>query len=421
MPAPPRPQLSSRLKMLVVFVLYFAEGVPFGFVYTTLSFYLRSRGVPLEQIGILSLLGLAWSLKVLWSPLADRFGSRAAWLVPAQAIIILSMLGLAYLAQAPLSLAFWVLVGLLCLASATQDLAVDAYTIDLLDTDELGMANGIRIGAYRVGLIASGGGVLILSDLLGWSATFVAVGIIMAALVLTVVAFGPFHLPRPELADQPVGSGFAQIKASVQGLMHHPNMGVIILFILTYKAGDALLGAMVSAFWRDLGYSGAQFGVASITVGKLPAILGGVLGGLLIARWGIARALWLLGLFQACSILGYWVAALPGAAPYTIYVATLGESLAGQMGSAAFMAFLMSLCDKRFSASHYAFLSMLFGLSGRCCGYLGGWLAAYFGYATFFFVSFLAAWPAFALLPWVLPAVRHIEEGKGEQLAVSRQ
>ncbi|HJW88345.1 MAG TPA: MFS transporter, partial [Dehalococcoidia bacterium] len=341
MTAEPRPPLSTRMKMLVVFVLYFAEGVPFGFVYTTLSFFLRTQGVPLEQIGILSLLGLAWSLKVLWSPLADRFGSRAAWLVPAQAVIVLAMLGLAYLADSPVALPFWVLVGLLCLASATQDLAVDAYTIDLLDTSELGLANGIRIGAYRVGLIASGGGVLILSDLLGWSPTFVGVGIIMAALALTVLAFGPFHLPRPEVArHNPATGGFAQIKESVKGLMGHPNMGVIILFILTYKAGDALLGAMVSPFWRDLGYSGTQFGVASITVGKLPAILGGFLGGLLTARWGISRALWLLGVFQALSILGYWVAALPGAWYGTIYLATLGESLAGQMGSAAFMAFL---------------------------------------------------------------------------------
>jgi len=419
MTAEPRPQLSTRMKMLVVFVLYFAEGVPFGFVYTTLSFFLRTQGVPLEQIGILSLLGLAWSLKVLWSPLADRFGSRAAWLVPAQAVIVLAMLGLAYLADSPVALPFWVLVGLLCLASATQDLAVDAYTIDLLDTSELGLANGIRIGAYRVGLIAAGGGVLILSDLLGWSPTFVGVAIIMAALALTVLAFGPFHLPRPEVArNNPARGGFAQIKESVKGLMGHPNMGVIILFILTYKAGDALLGAMVSPFWRDLGYSGTQFGVASITVGKLPAILGGFLGGLLTARWGISRALWLLGIFQALSILGYWVAALPGAWYGTIYLATLGESLAGQMGSAAFMAFLMCLCDKRFSASHYAFLSMLFGLSGRLCGYLGGWLAASFGYATFFFLSFLAAWPAFALLPWVLPVVRRIE---GKEPVVSSQ
>ena len=410
MPDRPSPQLSTRMKMLVVFVLYFAEGVPFGFVYTTLSYYLRSRGVPLEQIGILSLLGLAWSLKVLWSPLADRFGSRAAWLVPAQVTVIISLLGLAYLAEGPVSLAFWVLVGLLCLGSATQDLAVDAYTIDLLETQELGMANGIRIGAYRVGLIAAGGGVLILSDLVGWSPTFVGVGLMMAALAITVLAFGPFHLARPEAARAQAGQGgWSRIKESVQGLMRHPHMGAIIIFILTYKAGDALLGAMVSAFWRDLGYSGTQFGVASITVGKLPAILGGILGGFLTARWGISPALWLLGIFQALSILGYWMAALPGAWSYSIYLATLGESLAGQMGSAAFMAFLMSLCDKRFSASHYAFLSMLFGLSGRLCGYLGGWLAASFGYATFFFLSFLAALPAFALLPWVLPVVRRIE------------
>jgi len=415
MPANPPANLSRSLKFFVVFVLYFAEGVPFGFVYTTLSYFLRSRGVPLEQIGILSLLGLAWSLKVLWSPLADRFGSRAAWLVPAQALVVVSMLGLAYLADAPVTMAFWVLVGVLCLGSATQDLAVDAYTIDLLDTDELGMANGIRIGAYRVGLIAAGGGVLILSDLAGWSPTFVGVAIIMGGLALTVVAFSPFHLARPEAARSTLGSGgLAQIKESAQGLMRHPHLGAIIVFILAYKAGDAFLGAMVSPFWRDLGFSGAQFGVASITVGKLPAILGGFLGGLLTARWGISRALWVLGIFQAVSILGYWAAALPGAWRGTIYLATLGESLAGQMGSAAFMAFLMCLCDKRFSASHYAFLSMLFGLSARLCGYLGGWAAAYFGYATFFFLSFLLAWPAFALLPWILPVVRQIEN-KGKQ------
>lgn len=419
MPQESHPQLSGRLKMLVVFVLYFAEGVPFGFVYTTLSYYLRSRGVPLEQIGILSLMGLAWSLKVLWSPLADRFGSRAAWLVPAQVAVILSLLGLAWLAETPVGPAFWILVGLLCLASATQDLAVDAYTIDLLDTRELGMANGIRIGAYRVGLIAAGGGVLILSDLVGWSPTFVGVGLIMAALAVTILACRPFHLPRPERARAGSGSsGLSQIKESLKGLMSHAHMGVIIVFILVYKAGDAMLGAMVSAFWRDLGFSGTQFGVASITLGKLPAILGGFLGGVLTARWGISRALWVLGIFQAVAILGYWLAALPGSWPYTIYLATLGDNLAGQMGSAAFMAFLMCLCDKRFSASHYAFLSMLFGLSGRLCGYLGGWLAASSGYATFFFLSFLAAWPAFALLPWVLPTVRRIEAVSPEQSAV---
>ena len=140
--------------------------------------------------------------------------------------MILSMLGLAYLAEAPVGPAFWILVGVLCLASATQDLAVDAYTIDLLDTQELGMANGIRIGAYRVGLIAAGGGVLILSDLVGWSPTFVGVALIMAALAVTVLVFGPFHLARPEIARAETGrSGFSQIKESVQGLAASPTSG----------------------------------------------------------------------------------------------------------------------------------------------------------------------------------------------------
>jgi PAT family beta-lactamase induction signal transducer AmpG len=409
MPAQPPANLSRNLKLLVVFVLYFAEGVPFGFVGNALSFYLRSRGVPLEEIGILSLLGLAWSLKVLWSPLADRFGTRAAWLVPSQALVVASMLGLAYLANSPITLAFWVLVGVLCLASATQDLAVDAYTIDLLDTDELGMANGIRIGAYRVGLIAAGGGVLIVSDQVGWSPAFVGVAIIMAALAVTVLVCGPFHLARPEVARAQMGRGWlTQIKESIKGL-RHPHIGTIIIFIVTYKAGDALLGTMVGPFWRDMGFSATQTGIASIIMGKLPAILGGLLGGILTARWGISRALWLLGILQAVSILGYWAAALPGTWKYTIYLASLAESFASQMGSGAFLAFLMCLCDKRFSASHYAFLSMLFGLGRSCFGYLGGWLAGSFGYATFFFLAFLAAWPAFALLPWVLPVIRKIE------------
>jgi PAT family beta-lactamase induction signal transducer AmpG len=205
-----------------------------------------------------------------------------------------------------------------------------------------------------------------------------------------------------------------------------PYFGAVILFVLLYKIGDALIGVMIAPLWKDLGFSGTQFGLASIVAGKIPTIFGAFLGGVLTSRWGISRALWLLGIFQAFSILGFWVAALPGMghyglfeiivpflntsiAIYPIYLATLGESLAGGMGSAAFLAFLMSLCDKRISASYYAYLAMLFGLSGRLAGYLGGWGAYHFGYATFFFLSFVAAWPAFALLPWILPVARQRE------------
>lgn len=427
-PAESSRDLSFTLKLVVVGVLYFAEGVPYGFVISTLSFYLRGQGVALEHIGFLSLLGLAWSFKILWSPLVDRFGSRAAWLVPAQGAIVLCLLAMAGLAARPVSWPFWVLTGLLCLASATQDLAVDAYTIDILETRELGLANGVRNGAYRVGALTAGSGLLILSDWVGWQPAFVGIGVVMAAMVATVLAFKPFRLPRAGSVGANPGpaKGLGQIVEAARGLKALPAFGALIIFTLTFKAGDALMASMVSPFWKDLGFSGTQYGLVSGILGSAATILGGLLGGWFTSRWGIGTGLWSMGLLQAFSNLGYWAAALPGMGKYVlfqislpfvektvpvypIYFASQGESITSGMGTAAFLAFLMSLCDKRFSAMHYAFFAMLFSFSARIFGYLGGLGAGALGYADFFLVSFVAAWPAFALLPWVLPVVRRIE------------
>ncbi|MCL6620832.1 MAG: MFS transporter [Syntrophobacterales bacterium] len=419
---------SLRLKLVVIGVLYFAEGLPYGFVVTALSFYLRGRGVPLEQIGLVSLLGLAWSAKFLWSPLVDRYGLRAAWLVPAQGVMVLCFLALAHLSQGPVTPLFFVLVGLLCLASATQDLAADAYAVDILEAAELGWANGVRNGAYRVGALAAGSGLLILSDHVGWPPAIVGAGVMMGVLALTVLVAPAFRLPRAGRGGNRPG-GLRLVREAVQGLKGLPGFGAIILFTLTFKAGDALMATMVSPFWRDQGFSGTEFGLVSGLLGSAATILGGLLGGALTSRLGIGTALWTMGLLQAFSNLGYWAAALPGMSRrvlatlpvpfggevpiYPIYLASQGESLTGGMGSAAFMAFLMCLCDKRYSAMHYAFFAMLFSFGARIFGYLGGILAAALGYPTFFFVSFLAAWPAFALLPWILPVVRQ-REGRGE-------
>ncbi|MBW1917253.1 MAG: MFS transporter [Deltaproteobacteria bacterium] len=400
-----------RRKLLVVAVLYFAEGVPYGFINITLSVYFRTQGMPLEQIGFLSILGLAWSLKVLWSPLVDRYGTRAGWMAPAQVVISLCMVAITGFEVSPAPWSFWALIALLCTASATQDLAIDAYTIDLLETRELGVANGVRIGAYRVALIASGGGLVMLSAALGWPATFIGVAVMMAALALTVIIFRPFHQPRPlHLKANPAASQ-GQLWAAIQGIGRLPQIWAIILFTLLFKVGDAMMGTMISPFWVDQGFSRTEIGLVSGTFGAGATIVGSMIGGLLTSRWGIARGLWVLGAFQALSNLGYWIAALPGMWRYTTYLASIGESFTGGMGSAAFMAFLMSLCDKRFSATHYAFFSFLFGFSRSIAGFLGGLGAAHFGYAHFFFYTFLAALPAFALLPWVLPVVRGLEEG----------
>ncbi|MCU0580545.1 MAG: MFS transporter, partial [Desulfobacterota bacterium] len=369
------------------------------------------QGMPLEQIGFLSILGLAWSLKLFWAPLVDRFGRRAAWIVPAQICCAGGMLLVPQFSLSPAPWTFWLVIGALCAASATQDIAIDAYTIDLLETRELGLANGLRMGAYRVALIAAGGGLVMLSDFVGLEASFVGVAVLMAVMALVVFLGPDFQRPRPAaggVTDQP--AVWQQLWAAAQGIRQLPHVWAVILFILTFKLGDAWMGSMVSPFWVDMGFSRTEIGLISGTFGAVATILGAMAGGYLTSRWGIAPALFILGAFQALSNLGYWIAAWPGMWRYATYLASLVESLTGGMGSAPFMAFMMLLCDKRHSATHYAFFSMLFGFTRSIAGYLGGLGAASFGYGPFFFYTFLAALPAFVLLPWIFPVARQREQ-----------
>ena len=405
-------QLSRRRKLWVVGTLYFAEGVPYGFINITLAVYFRTQGMSLEQIGFLSILGLAWSLKLFWAPLVDRFGRRANWIVPAQLGCAAGMLLVPQFSLSPAPWSFWVVIAGLCAASATQDIAIDAYTIDLLETKELGIANGLRMGAYRVALIAAGGGLVMLSDVVGWRASFVGVAVLMVAMALVVFLFPDFQHPRPvsEAGQDRPPAVWEQLLAAAHGIRQLPHVWAIVLFILTFKLGDAWMGSMVSPFWVDMGFSRTEIGLISGTFGAVATIFGSMLGGYVTSRWGIAPSLFGLGALQALSNLGYWVAAWPGMWRYTTFIASIGESLTGGMGSAPFMAFMMLLCDKRHSATHYAFFSMLFGFTRSIAGYLGGLGAARFGYGPFFFYTFLAALPAFALFPWILPVARQREQ-----------
>jgi len=275
------------MKLVVVGVLYFAEGIPFGFIITSVNAYLSGLGVPPEQIGILSLLSLPWSLKFFWSPLVDRYGLRSSWIISAQVVMILCLLGLASLVGGPVTLSFWLLLAILCLGSATQDLAIDAYTIDFLETKELGIANGIRSGAYRFGSLAAGSGLLILSDQVGWRPAFVGVGVLFVALVVTILAFRSFRLPR--VASEPAQkheSPLVIFRTALKGLGTHPSFWAIILFTLLYKAGDAMMGIMVIPFWKHLSFSSTQIGLVSGMLGSVATTLGGLLGGWYTSRFG---------------------------------------------------------------------------------------------------------------------------------------
>jgi PAT family beta-lactamase induction signal transducer AmpG len=194
-------------------------------------------------------------------------------------------------------------------------------------------------------------------------------------------------------------------------LFQIPNFWLAVLFILTFKCGEAMLVAMANPFWIDRGFSPTQIGFVVGTLGTLASIAGALAGGSLTARWGILKALWILGAIQAGASLGYFFSSFPFAPPFCIYFAALLESLSIGLATAAFLSFLMKLCDKRFSATHYAFLSTLFGLGRSLSGAIGGYAAVSFGYAIFFFVTFIIGLIPLFLIPLLKPTLQPGPQG----------
>ena len=411
--------MTLRRKLGWVAVLYFAEGLPFGVVKEVMPVYLRFSGVDLTAIGLYSLIGLPWTLKVLWSPLIDRYGDRRTWMAASLAVLAAAT---AVLGTVPPTAAL--LVGavmlVLAFASATQDIAIDAYTIGLVDPGEEGSTNGVRVTAARIALIASGGGLVLLSTWFGWPAVFtIAAGAF--ALLAVVVPWAPVVATSPasrQLWLEPLRDWVAR-----------PGATAVFTFVLLYKLADATMGPMVKPFWLDHGLSVGEVGVVSSTVGMFATIAGAIAGGRFTDRFGIWNALLVLGLAQALSNLGYataaWIdpakpttavatladaiAALGDPARALIYSASMIESFTSGLGTAAFLSFLMNICDKEHAAVQYAALSALFGLSRDVAGAFSGWAVHLLGYATFFTATVFLAAPALFLLPSIRGWIREHE------------
>ncbi len=391
----------TKRKLLLVALLYLAEGLPFGFIYLALPVYLRTHGVDLVRIGLLSLAGLAWTLKPLWAPLVDRYGHKYHWMLGALLGLGLSVFLLGnFSPKQPLYL---YLVLIMAFFSATLDIAVDGYTIELLEKDELGPGNGVRVSAYRVALILSGGGLVAASQFIGFKPAFWVLGWSFFLLAVFVWLWPSCHQKSPK---RPQGLLSAYLEPW-RDLLSRPYIWAVIPFILLFKLPDAMMGPMVYPFWVDRGFSRAEIGLISGTLGTIFSIWGSLVGGWLTKILGLSRALWTLGAAQALSNLGYAYAALPDKGRPEVYAASIIESFTGGLGTAAFLAFLMSLCRREMSASQYALLATLFSFSRTLAGAVSGFGATRLGYASFFFFTFLTAFPAFLLLPWVLKSLQN--------------
>ncbi len=386
-----------RIRLAWLAALSFASGFPFGLVNETLPVYLRTHGAGLVEIGLISAVSFPWTFKFIWAPLVDRIGSRRQWIVGCLGGLTLLTLILGTLELSELARWFWLLLVLTVTLSATQDVAIDAYTIETTTTRELGVANSVRIAAYRVAMFTAGGLLIWLAGRLGWPASFLT-----GAPLIGALAAAALFIPEPVRTVATT----VPIWEPLRALLARPGIWAVVLFALLFKLDISAMEPMTRPFWVDRGFTLEEIG-AILTPGRIIAtISGAVLGGLLTTRVGIFRGLWTLGIVQALSSLGYAaVASVPASKPLIIGVA-LFENFAHGLGTAAFLAFLMSVCERRYAATQFAVLSALLALSRTIAGGASGVLAESMGYGPYFFLTFLLAIPAFALLPWIRAASR---------------
>lgn len=392
--------------MAALLFLGFSSGLPLFLTSKTLQAWMTVEGVNLRSIGLFSLVGLPYSLKFIWSPLLDRFvppflGRRRGWLVLTQGALLLAIAAMA-LQQPRQALQFLAINALLiAFFSATQDIAADAYRTDVLEEREMGAGAAVFVLGYRVALLATGALALILADQIPWPTVYLLMSLLMAVGLLS-----SFWAPEPSEQERPPESlsdavvlpfaEFFQRSGFIRAVF-------MLVFIVLYKLGDALVNNMSTPFLLKTGFTQTDIGAIQGGMGLVATIIGTLAGGAILSKIGINRSLWVFGALQAVSNLAYLVLAQVGKS-YPFLVLTINiENFCAGLGTAAFVAFLMSLCNQRFSATQYALLSSLMAVSRDILVAPAGGLAEATGWPLFFLLSIVAAIPGLLLLPIFAP------------------
>lgn len=395
-------------RIVLLGCLYFAQGLPFGFFIQAVPVLLRASGQSLEVSTLATLLAFPWGLKFLWAPVVDRArpggaGRRRKFILPAQALIALTLAALSFappgrLGLAPLCAAFFVV----SLLSAMQDVATDALAVDLLAAKERGIGNGVQVGGYRLGMIVGGGVVLMVIEDLGWRASFLG----MAALVvLAAIPIVFFREPLPQMAsvatepERVVASSFFE---TTRSFLRRPDVGKLIVLLFLYKAGDALSGGIVRPFLVDRGLSLRDIGEALGAIGSVTAVAGALVGGALLPRLRVRRGLVIFATAQAAAIAVY-VAVAAGPTPLrAIYAAAGVEHFLGGAATAALFASMMGFCRDESRATDYTLQACVVVAVQGIGGGLSGFIAARAGYSAHFIAALvLASLAPFAvLLSW---------------------
>lgn len=406
----------ANIRIGTILFLGFSSGLPLALTGGTLQAWMTVEGVDLGTIGIFTLVGLPYTLKFLWSPLLDRFvppilGRRRGWILIFQVsliVLIATMSGFSP-KSVPWVVAFLALM--IAFMSASQDVVIDAYRADILRERERGFGAGVFVTGYRVAMLVSGAMALIFSEMLGWRLTYLLMAGVMALGVLAAL-FGP----EPEEKIVPPQTLAEAVWGPLKEFFSRPGAWVFLALIVLYKLGDAFAGSLTTAFLiRGAEFSVGEVGVVNKGMGMIATILGALFGGVIMARLGMFRALLYFGILQAISNLSFMVLAYLGKNYSMMVFAVAFENLAGGMGTASFLGFLMALCNHRYTATQFALLSALAALGRVFVGPPSGYLAEFAGWPVFFFCTFLVALPGLGLLWWMRETVGGLDHNGPEK------
>ena len=422
-----------RAPVITMLFLGFSAGLPFLLVFSTLSAWLRSDGVEVAAIGFFAWIGMLYSIKFFWAPVVDRLplplltrrlGQRRGWMLLAQAMIVAGLVGLAGidpLGQLPLVAAFALLVAF---GSATQDIAIDAFRIESAPEDiQAAMASTYIIG-YRGGLLAAGAGALYVASWLSWEAAYLTMAALVGIGIITVLV-----RPEPErlslstqLVREPRVRAFLRASRGRPKLLRRLGAWVIgaivcpftdfftryrhkalwlLLFVAVFRISDLAMASMANPLYIDLGFTLKEIANVTNAFGIAMSIGGGMLGGLLVARYGIGPLLVLGATAVALTNLLFSSLALTGQSLPMLVMAIVGDNLANGLASAVFIAFLSSLTSRAYTATQYALFSSLMTLPGKFLSGFGGLVVEVEGYATFFLISAVMGIPAVLLALWI--------------------
>lgn len=405
-------QIYLKRDILIMLFLGFGCGIPLALVISTLSSWLTTAGIDIENIGLFAMVTTPYALKFLWSPLIDqtklpvlsrRMGRRRSWMLFTQ-ILLIALIVIMGNSDPTSNITLFAIIALaVSFTSATQDIVVDAFRVETLDEEDQGAGAAAYVFGFRIALLVAGAGTLILADQFSWAVAYMAMAaLILIAVVTTLIA----RKPKDELdlaENRPASVWFREgVVDPFAEFMKRNGWVLILAFVLFYKLGDAMAAVMTYPFFLKIGFTLTEIGSVSKITGFIAGVLGAMIGGVIVKELGLIKSLWICGLFQMFSNLIFAVLAITGPELYMLVVTISIENLASGMGTAAFVAYLSALCNVHYTATQYALLSSVANVSRTFLSSGTGFLAEGLGWIGFFLFTTAAAVPGLVLLYFVV-------------------